>query len=138
MIELASVAGTRSRAELAIQTAERLGALLVTEHAGPGRLRSHTLQTLVRLGQTQRAEQILTAMDGTERDTGQMRNAVAVLRLAQDDPKAATAALAPVLNGSVPLVHAQPLGGSGVAARGDRPRCARRRGRRPGAPWSAP
>jgi LuxR family transcriptional regulator, maltose regulon positive regulatory protein len=35
-----------------------------------------------------------------------MRNAVAVLRLAQDDPQAATAALAPVLDGSVPLPNA--------------------------------
>jgi hypothetical protein len=32
-----------------------------------------------------------------------MRNAVAVLRLAQDDPKAATAALAPIIDGSVPV-----------------------------------
>jgi LuxR family transcriptional regulator, maltose regulon positive regulatory protein len=100
------ISGRPEVALSSFQAAERLAGLLVTEHTLGGRLRSHTLQTLVRLGQAQRAEQILAAMDGTERDTGQMRNAVAVLRLAQDDPKAATAALAPVLDGSVPLVHA--------------------------------
>jgi LuxR family maltose regulon positive regulatory protein len=35
-----------------------------------------------------------------------MRNAVAVLRLAQDNPRAATVALAPVIDGSVSLVNA--------------------------------
>jgi LuxR family transcriptional regulator, maltose regulon positive regulatory protein len=45
-------------------------------------------------------------MDDAERDSGQMRNAMAVLRLAQDDPKAAAVALAPVLDGSVSLTNA--------------------------------
>ena len=36
------------------------------------------LQTLVRLGETQRVEQALAEMDGPERDSGEMRNAVAV------------------------------------------------------------
>ena len=35
-----------------------------------------------------------------------MRNAVAVLRLAQDDPEAATVALAPVIDGSASLINA--------------------------------
>jgi LuxR family transcriptional regulator, maltose regulon positive regulatory protein len=78
----------------------------VTEHALARRLRSHVLQTLVRLGETQRAEQALAEMSGPERDSGEIRNAVAALRLAQDDPKAATAALAPVIDGSVSLMNA--------------------------------
>jgi LuxR family transcriptional regulator, maltose regulon positive regulatory protein len=100
------ISGRPEAALSSFQAAERLAGLLVTEHTLGGRLRSHTLQTLVRLGQTQRAEQALAGMSEPERDSGPMRNAVAVLRLAQDDPKAATAALAPVLDGSVPLVHA--------------------------------
>jgi LuxR family transcriptional regulator, maltose regulon positive regulatory protein len=88
------------------RTAERLAGLLVTEHTLARRLRSHVLQTLVRLGRTQRVEQALTEMDGHERDSAEMRNAVAVLRLAQDDPEAATIALAPVIDGSVPLSNA--------------------------------
>jgi LuxR family maltose regulon positive regulatory protein len=100
------VSGRPEAALSAFRAAERLAGQLVTEHALARRLRSHTLQTLVRLGQTQRAEQALAAMDGPERDSGQMRNATAVLRLAQDDPRAATLALAPVIDGSVPLVNA--------------------------------
>jgi LuxR family maltose regulon positive regulatory protein len=88
------------------RTAERLAEVLVTEHALARRLRSHMLQTLVRLGETRRVERALANMDEPERKSGEMRNAMAVLRLAQDDPKAATAALAPVLDGSVFLLNA--------------------------------
>ena len=90
----------------AFRTAERLATLLVTEHTLARRLRSHLLQTLVRMGETQRVEQALAEMDGAERDSGEMRIAAAALRLAQDDPEAATVALAPVLDGSVPLTNA--------------------------------
>jgi LuxR family transcriptional regulator, maltose regulon positive regulatory protein len=100
------VSGRPEAALSAFRAAERLAGLLVTEHALARRLRSHTLQTLVRLGQTEDAEQALAEMDGPERDSAQIRNALAVLRLAQDDPKAATAALTPVIEGSVPLVNA--------------------------------
>jgi len=103
---LAVVTGRPEAALGAFRAAERLAGLLVTEHALARRLRSHVLQTLVRLGQTQRVEQALAEMSGPERDSGQMRNAVAVLRLAQDDPEAATVALAPVIDGSVPLPDA--------------------------------
>jgi LuxR family transcriptional regulator, maltose regulon positive regulatory protein len=100
------VSGRPEAALSELQTAERLAGLLVTEHTLARRLRSHTLQTLVRLGQTQRAEQGLAAMNGPERDSGQVRNAVAVLRLARGDPRAATVALAPVIDGSVALPNA--------------------------------
>ena len=90
----------------AFRTAERLTGLLVTQHTLAVRLRSHLLQTLVRTGETRRVGQALAEMDGPERDSGEMRNAIAVLRLAQDDPEAATQALAPVIDGSVPLTNA--------------------------------
>jgi LuxR family maltose regulon positive regulatory protein len=45
-------------------------------------------------------------MDQAERDSGEMRNALAAIRLAQDDPRAASAALAPVVDGTVPLLNA--------------------------------
>jgi LuxR family maltose regulon positive regulatory protein len=99
------VSGRPEAALSAFQAAERLTGMLVTEHVLARQLRSHTLQTLVQLGQTQRAEQAFAAMCGPERDSGQIRNAMAVLRLAQDDPKAATAALAPVIDGSAPVAH---------------------------------
>ena len=61
------------------------------------------MHTLVRLGETERAEQALAALGEHDRDGGEMRIAVAMLRLAQDDPHAAIAALAPVLDGSAPV-----------------------------------
>jgi LuxR family maltose regulon positive regulatory protein len=100
------VSGRHAAALGAFRTAERLAKVLVTPHTLAMRLRSHVLQTLVRLGKTQRAEQALAEMDEQERDSGEMRNAIAVLRLAQHDPNAATVALAPVIDGSAPLVNA--------------------------------
>jgi LuxR family transcriptional regulator, maltose regulon positive regulatory protein len=58
---------------------------------------------LVRLGDTERAEQALAdleEMEERERERGDVRVATAALRLAQDDPDVVAAALAPVLDGS--------------------------------------
>jgi len=68
-------------------------------------MRAHTLQVLVRLGETGRVEQALTELGEQQRERGEMRIAVAALRLAQDDPRAATAALAPVLDGSAQVTN---------------------------------
>ena len=100
------VSGRPEAALTAFRAAERLAGLLVTEHALAPRLRAHVLQTLARLGDTQRVEQALAELGGPERDSGPMRNAAAVLRLAQGDPAAAVAELAPVVDGSVPLPNA--------------------------------
>src|SRR5262249_60293424 len=54
------------------------------------------------LGQTGPAEQALAALADQDRDVGAMRISLAMLRLAQDDPHAASAALVPVLDGSAP------------------------------------
>ena len=85
----------------AFRAVDRLAGLLVTPTAA--RTGAFGLQALVRLGETRRAEQALTALDERERETGEMRIALAVLRLAQDDPPAAIAALASVLDGSASL-----------------------------------
>jgi LuxR family transcriptional regulator, maltose regulon positive regulatory protein len=90
----------------AFRTADRLAKVLVTEHVLARRLRSHMLQTLVRMGKAHSVEQALAGMGEQERDSGEMRNAMAVLRFAQDDPEAATLALAPVIDGSAPLDNA--------------------------------
>ena len=58
------------------------------------------IHALVRLGDTERAEQALAGVEEQDRDRGEMRIATAMLRLAQDDPHAATAAITPVLDGS--------------------------------------
>ena len=74
------------------------------------------LQTLLRPGPTERVEAAPAALDEHERGDPETRATLASLRLAQHDPQAATAALAPDIDGSVgsPAV----LGGGGSAAGG--------------------
>ena len=50
-------------------------------------------------------EAALAEMDDQERHPAVMRTIIAALRLADDDPQAATVALAPVIAGSVPAGH---------------------------------
>src|SRR3984957_257573 len=90
----------------AFRTAERVAKSLVTPHTLAPRGRSHLLQTLGRMGGTARVEQALADMDAPERERAEIRIAEASLRLAQGDPKAATAVLAPVIDGSAPLTNA--------------------------------
>jgi LuxR family maltose regulon positive regulatory protein len=58
----------------------------------------------VRLGDTEAAEQILVGFGSQDRERGEIRTAAAALRLAQGNPSAAAAALAPVLDGSAPAL----------------------------------
>jgi LuxR family maltose regulon positive regulatory protein len=68
-------------------------------------VRALRLLALIRLGETARAEQDLARLSENDRERGEIRIALAALRLAQDDPQAAVAALAPVLAGSSLLVR---------------------------------
>jgi LuxR family maltose regulon positive regulatory protein len=77
------------------------------------RARALLVHVLVRLGDTGGAEQALAELGSQDRDHGETRIATAVLRLAQDDPHAAVAALAPVLDGG-PSVLPLPRQGSGT------------------------
>jgi LuxR family transcriptional regulator, maltose regulon positive regulatory protein len=91
------------RALAAFRAAERLAGLLVPAHPRSTPMRAHMVQTLIRLGDTGRAEQALAGLEETER--GETRTALAALRLAQGRPQAATAALAPILDGSAPVTN---------------------------------
>ena len=99
VLELAR--GRYQEALTAFRGAEKLAATLVRPHTCVTSMRSRMLQTLVRLGQTGRAGQVLAELGEEERASAEMRTAVAALRLASDDPQAAADALAPVLDGSV-------------------------------------
>jgi LuxR family maltose regulon positive regulatory protein len=99
VLELAR--GRYQEALAAFRGAEKLTATLVRPHTCVTSMQSRMLQTLVRLGQTGRAEQALADLGEDERTSAQMRTAVAALRLASDDPQAAADALAPVLDGSL-------------------------------------
>ena len=68
-------------------------------------MRAMVLHILVRLGDVDRAEQALARLGEHDRHCAETRIATAVLRLAQNDPRAAAAALAPVLDGSTPVLQ---------------------------------
>ena len=76
---------------------------MVRTARAPHAWRALLLHTLVRLGETERAEQTPAELGEQDRECGKMPIAVAALRLAQDDPRATTAALAPVLDGAIPV-----------------------------------
>jgi LuxR family maltose regulon positive regulatory protein len=103
VLELAR--GRDADALAAFQAAERLGERLTAPHMLLTPARSWLVYTLVRLGEVERAEQALAGLGQRDRDHGEMRIAAAVLRLAQGQPQAATAAVAPVLDGSAPVVR---------------------------------
>jgi len=62
------------------------------------------VHVLVRLGDTEGAEQALAELSGHDRDHGETHIATVTLRLAQGDPHAAVAALAPVLDGAASVL----------------------------------
>ena len=102
VFELAS--GHHQESLAAFRAAERLADRLAAPHYLLTRTRALQLHALVRLGDTGRAGQALAGLRDEDRDRGEIRVAEAALRLAQDDPRAAAAALAPVLDGSAPPV----------------------------------
>jgi LuxR family maltose regulon positive regulatory protein len=67
------------------------------------RTRALRLHALIRLGETGRAEQDIAETGEQGQASGEIRMALAALRISQDDPDGATAALAPVLSGAVPV-----------------------------------
>jgi LuxR family maltose regulon positive regulatory protein len=89
----------RGRAAEAL-AAFRAAARLAGPHPLARPLRAWLVHALMRLGQTEEAEQVLAGLGERDRDRGEMRIAAAALKLAGDDPRAATLALAPVLEGT--------------------------------------
>jgi LuxR family maltose regulon positive regulatory protein len=97
--------GHPERALDAFRAAERVAGLLRSPYANAAWMRAHALQNLVRLGQTDRVETALAEMDEQQRNPTFMRAVMAALRLAGDDPRAATVALAPAIADSDPAEH---------------------------------
>ena len=88
------------------EAAERLSRLLDAPDWPLMRARALRLHALVRLGETGRAEQDIAEIAEQGPLSGEIRMALAALRIAQDDPHAATVALTPVLSGAVPVAPA--------------------------------
>jgi len=101
LLELAR--GRDHEAVAAFRAAERLAGLLPAPHVLLSRTWALQLHALVRLGELERTGRVLAGLEEQDRERGEIRTATAALRLAQDDPRAATAALAPVLEGSAPV-----------------------------------
>ena len=85
------------------QATERLSRLIDAPDWPLMRTRALRLHALVRLGELGRAEQDIAEIGELGRASGEIRMALAALRIAQDDPHAATVALAPVLDGAAPV-----------------------------------
>jgi len=99
------VRGRYQDALAAFQAAEQLARNLAAPHLNVPPTTGLLLHVLVRLGEKERVEQAIAELGEPDRERGETRTALAALRLAQDDPHAATAALAPVLDGSAPLIR---------------------------------
>jgi LuxR family transcriptional regulator, maltose regulon positive regulatory protein len=110
VLELAR--GRNAAALAAFQAAERLAGRLAAPHHLLPRAQAMLLVALVRLGEPEQAEQVLAGLSDQRREHGDLRIAEAVLRLAQHDPHAASAAVAPVIDaapegaGRAQLAHA--------------------------------
>ena len=99
------VRGRDADALAAFRSSHRQAEHLAAPHYLIAQTQAMLLHTLVRLGETERAEQALAGLGEQDRERGEMRIAAAALRLAQDNPRSATTALAPVLDGSAPVLR---------------------------------
>jgi LuxR family maltose regulon positive regulatory protein len=117
--------GRYEDAMTAQRAAEGIERGLATRHILAIRAQARTLEVLVHTGETELVQRALDDMDEDVRATGEMRVVLAELRLAQDDPERAAAALAPIFAGASPLefsgwqIQALLLTASAEDARGD-------------------
>jgi LuxR family maltose regulon positive regulatory protein len=84
--------------------AGRIQALMVGEHGLTTRVNAWTIATQARLGMTGQARAALAALDGRQASAGEIRNAAAVILLAEQEPAAASRELRVVLDGDVPVL----------------------------------
>ena len=84
--------------------AEHLGSQLEGSQALASRMTRWLLATQARLGMTGEARALLAALDDERASSGEIRNARAVICLAEGDPAGALAAVASVLDGTAPVL----------------------------------
>ena len=84
--------------------AERLRSQLAGSHALASLVTSWMLATQARLGKPKEARALLAAVDDERAGSGEIRNACAVICLAESDPAGALGALRDVLTGTAPVV----------------------------------
>ncbi|MFJ4654426.1 LuxR C-terminal-related transcriptional regulator [Nocardia sp. NPDC088792] len=96
--------GRNTEALAYFQASERFAARLSEPNLMVTALRAFRLQALVRLGRTETAAAGFDEFDAAEQHSAPMHLALAALRIAEGAPHAAIAALAPVLDGSLPVL----------------------------------
>jgi LuxR family maltose regulon positive regulatory protein len=112
---LRAARGRHHEALAEFAAAGQVQALMAGEHALTSRVAEWTIATEARLGKVQRARAALAALDDRLAATGEIRNAAAVVALAEQDPAGARRELRAVLDGSaaanphLTLVEAQLL-----------------------------
>jgi LuxR family maltose regulon positive regulatory protein len=84
--------------------ARQMQALMVGEHGLTTRVNAWTIATQARLGLAGQARAALAALDDRQANAGEIRNAAAVILLAERDPAAARRELRVVLDGDVPVL----------------------------------
>jgi LuxR family transcriptional regulator, maltose regulon positive regulatory protein len=108
-----------------LRAAERLQSQLAGSHALTNQVTGWMLATQARLGQAGQARASLAALTDEQANSGEIRNARAVICLAEGDPAGALGALSNVLDGTAPVigyvtvVEAQLLAGLAHRALGD-------------------
>jgi LuxR family maltose regulon positive regulatory protein len=101
---LQAARGRCHRALEEFAAAGRMQALMVGEHGLTGRVNAWTIATWARLGMAEQARAALAALNGRQTAAGEIRNAAAVVALAEQDPAAARRELRVVLDGDVPVL----------------------------------
>ena len=102
---LHSVRGELEPAIDAFRAAQRMQVMLLSRHGMTVQVRSLLLQTQIRLGQLDEVRESLASDNEQDRFWGESRLALAAMRLADDDPQGAVEALAPALDGSLPVIY---------------------------------
>ena len=95
--------GRHRQALAEFAAARQVQALMVGKHALTSRVTAWTIATQARLGRIERARAVLAALDDRQAAVGEIRNAAAVIRLAEQDPAGARRDLRAVIDGSAPV-----------------------------------
>jgi LuxR family maltose regulon positive regulatory protein len=102
--ELQAARGRHQAAFEEFCAAEQLGSRLAGPHALANQVTSWLLASQARLGQPGEARARLAALDDERANSGEIRNAAAVISLADGDPAAALGVLRPELDGTAPVI----------------------------------
>jgi len=100
---LPAARGRHREALAEFAAAGQVQVLMAGKHALTSRVTAWTIATQARLGQVEQARAALDALDDPMAATGEIRNAAAVVRLAEQDPVGARGELRAVLDGSAPV-----------------------------------